>query len=109
MQMYKVVFQVIKKWSYRGMEWAIFLLVLCCLIFTVYFFTSYFSDYLLHKEKQIPAQLLDRWRKAALAVSYASVFTTFVIGVSAFGKQTDGKLLLLYGAGVRAGEFPEKT
>ncbi|KAM7441989.1 hypothetical protein ABFA07_009020 [Porites harrisoni] len=42
------------------------------------------DDYLLHKEKQIPAQLLDRWRKAALAVSYASVFTTFVIGVSAF-------------------------
>lgn len=42
------------------------------------------DDYLLHKEKQIPAQLMDKWRKAALAISYASVFTTFVIGVSAF-------------------------
>lgn len=54
--------------------------------------------------------MLDRWRKAALAVSYASVFTTFVIGVSAFGKQTDAKtVVIIYGAGVRAGEFPEKT
>lgn len=43
-------------------------------------------DYLLHKEKQIPSQLMDKWRKAALAVSYASVFCAFVIGVSAFGK-----------------------
>lgn len=42
------------------------------------------DDYLFHKEKQMPAQLLDRWHKAALAVSYASVFTTFVIGISAF-------------------------
>lgn len=42
------------------------------------------DDYLLHKEKQLPTQLMDKWRKAALAVSYASVFTTFVIGVSAF-------------------------
>ena len=46
---------------------------------------SFNADYLLHKEKQIPAQLMDKWRKAALAISYASVFTTFVIGVSAFG------------------------
>jgi len=52
--------------------------------------------------------LLDRWRKAALAVSYASVFTTFVIGVSAFGKQMQ-KLFILYSAGVGVGEFPEKT
>lgn len=43
------------------------------------------TDYLLHKEKQLPTQLMDKWQKAALAVSYASVFTTFVIGVSAFG------------------------
>nr|XP_058971039.1 transmembrane protein 163a-like [Pocillopora verrucosa] len=42
------------------------------------------DDYLLHKEKQIPTQLMDRWRKAALVISYASVFTTFVIGVCAF-------------------------
>ena len=47
---------------------------------------SLLTDYLFHKEKQIPAQLMERWRKAALAVSYASVFTTFVIGISAFGK-----------------------
>ncbi|KAJ7389043.1 hypothetical protein OS493_034178 [Desmophyllum pertusum] len=42
------------------------------------------DDYLIHKEKQLPAQLMDKWRKAALAVSYASVFTTFVIGISLF-------------------------
>lgn len=42
------------------------------------------DDYLLHKEKQLPAQLMDKWRKAALAVSYASVFCAFVIGISAF-------------------------
>ena len=47
------------------------------------------ADFLLHKEKQIPAQLMDRWRKVALAVSYASVFCTFVLGVSAFGKHVD--------------------
>lgn len=45
-------------------------------------------DFLLHKEKQIPTQLRDKWRKAALAVSYASVFCAFVIGVSSFGKHT---------------------
>lgn len=33
----------------------------------------------------MPTQLMDRWRKAALVISYASVFTTFVIGVCAFG------------------------
>ncbi|XP_015764869.1 PREDICTED: transmembrane protein 163-like [Acropora digitifera] len=42
------------------------------------------DDFLLHKEKQIPTQLMDKWRKAALAVSYASVFCAFVIGVSSF-------------------------
>ena len=52
------------------------------LIFTA----SLKTDYLIHKEKQLPAQLMDKWRKAALAVSYASVFTTFVIGISLFGK-----------------------
>ena len=46
------------------------------------------KDFLLHKEKQIPTQLMDKWRKAALAVSYASVFCAFVIGVSSFGKHT---------------------
>ena len=50
------------------------------------FFVLLITDYLLHKEKQISAQLMDKWRKAALAVSYASVFSTFAIGVSAFGK-----------------------
>ena len=43
-------------------------------------------DYLLHKEKQIPLQLMEKWRKAALVISYASVFCTFVLGISAFSK-----------------------
>ena len=56
---------------------------------TVFFCFYLWQDFLLHKEKQIPAQLMDRWRKVALAVSYASVFCTFVLGVSAFGKHVD--------------------
>lgn len=42
------------------------------------------DDYLLHKEKKIPLQLMEKWRKAALVISYASVFCTFVLGISAF-------------------------
>ena len=45
-----------------------------------------YLDYLLHKEKQIPLQLMEKWRKAALIISYASIFCTFALGVSAFSK-----------------------